>query len=139
MLDNYPLLQKSRVKAHQLRTKAGMDKYPSLMKAVDRSKELKKSIEFTKTGKEVKEGIMVKIAQLEGKLSALIASCKLDDADKCTSEDVPEPEVVNKPTSEPWEIRRKREKIDQLRAIHRNLKDNQKVKLTDYELAEYGL
>jgi len=116
-----------------------LTKYPDLKKAVEIGS-LSKSLEFTKTGTEIYNGIMAKLGACQGELQRMIAKWKAGVQPVSDDSPVGEAsEVAEKPEREPWEIRSKRREIDKLERISRNIDLKKKYKLSEYDLSEYGL
>lgn len=117
-----------------------LTKFPALAKAIQRGN-LSKSLEFVKTGKDVYLGVMAKLGQLQGELLVAVADWKagIEPSTSATDDKVVETSELEKPAKEPWEIRSCRKTIERLQRIARNIDQNKKFKLSEYDLDEYGL
>ncbi len=118
-----------------------MDQYPDLQKAVEIGS-LSKSLEFTKTGADIRMGIMVKIGQCQGDLLRAVAEWQAGLEPKYTNNmDTVKPaaEDDESPPREPFPVRGLRTKIEKLDRIARNLEPKKKYKLSEYDLHEYGM
>jgi len=118
-----------------------LKEFPALAKAIHRGS-LSKSLEFTKSGKEIYMAIMAKIGQLQGELLMAVAQWQAGQTPSPTSVSegmAAETAEVEKPAKEPWEIRSCRRKIEKLQRICRNIDPKKRFKLSEYDLDEYGL
>jgi len=125
-------------------------KYPMMIKALQidyvDSAGLSKSLDFTKSGRELKTAIMQKIGTCQSELLTMIAEHAAGQqiTDRARSEvyayEAPQPDTPEpRPPQVPYQVKSKRREIDKLLRIHRNLEDKKRYKLSEYDLAEYGL
>ena len=115
-------------------------KFPALAKAIEHGS-LSKSLEFTKTGKEIYLAVMAKIGDLQGELLVAVGQWKagITPSTPTMDDTTVEAEGMETPSKEPWEIRTIRHKSDSLRRIARNIDQSKKFKLSEYDLKDYGL
>lgn len=112
-----------------------------------------KGVSFEIKGEKIQAGIANKVAELNQKVTKLIArhpNCDLDDESKDypevvktgsdTMENVPEMSGSQCPNrQEHWQIRDHRRTIDRLRRVSRNLDPKKTFSLSHWDLEEYGL
>lgn len=123
-----------------------LDQY-GLVKSVENSNpDLYKSLEFEIIGQRIKDAMIGKIAELKGKLGAMIEKLKSGQtANVNTVEDdvmsdnaQPVPKTIRNP-EDVWEVKSLKRDIERFERQVRNIDVKKKFKLGAYELDEYGL
>lgn len=123
-----------------------LSKYPLIKKAMN-TKTLSKSLEFSKTGKEIIVAIHTKIGACQIKLVALqadhrvkIAEGKVNDGKYTDQMEISgsTPPDATETSEVPWEIRNTIEKIKNLRRVASNIKPSNQYKLSEFDLETYG-
>jgi len=121
-----------------------MNQYPVLQKAVEVGK-LSKSLEFTKSGKDIIFATRCKIGECQGDLLRGLAEWRAGlkptptDNNEMAPDMAASVETDAKPPVEPYRLRNLRQRIEKLDRIARNLDPKKKYKLSEYDLHEYGL
>lgn len=125
-----------------------LEKYPAMKKAIELTN-LSKSLEFSKSGVVIKQAIMIKIGQCQADLNQMLVDHKANRPVKSRYDtdmnyDASEAETApatasSEPEKEPWKIRDKRQEIDDLNRIYRNLNDKKNYSLSQYDIKTYGL